>query len=113
METYDSRKGEKTVDDIFRGHDYKIALSGQGNETPKHSFKMLFVASEFGNTRFVVKILRLYPYLIWMVNNDNISIFHMAVMYRHHDIYNLLYEIGSMRDCIIPFKDKDGNKMLH
>ncbi|PWA44042.1 ankyrin repeat-containing domain, PGG domain protein [Artemisia annua] len=106
-------KEKKTVDDIFRGHDYKIASSGQGDETPEHSFKMLFVASELGNTRFVVEILRLCPDLIWMVNDDNLSIFHIAVMCRHPDIYNLLYEIGLMRDCIFPLKDKDGNNMLH
>ena len=52
------------------------------------------------------------PDLIWMVNDDNISIFPIAVMYRHHDINNLLYEIGSMRDCIITLEDKYGNNML-
>ncbi|GKC08921.1 retrovirus-related pol polyprotein from transposon RE1 [Tanacetum coccineum] len=49
-------KEKKTVDDIFRGHDYKIASSGQGDKTPEHSSNMLFVASELGNTRFVVEM---------------------------------------------------------
>ncbi|GJV02558.1 reverse transcriptase domain-containing protein [Tanacetum coccineum] len=37
-------------------------------------------------------------FLIWKVNDDNQTIFHVAVKYRHEDIYNLLYEIGSMKD---------------
>ncbi|PWA67638.1 Ankyrin repeat-containing protein [Artemisia annua] len=66
-----------------------------------------------GNTRFVVELLRAYPDLIWKTNDDNYSIFHVAIMNRHQDIYNLMYEIGSMKDLITPLKDKDGNNMLH
>ncbi|GJU97452.1 ankyrin repeat-containing protein [Tanacetum coccineum] len=104
-------KEKNKVHGIFGGHDHYTI--GQGHIIPKPSSKMLFVASNLGNTRFVVEILRLYPDLMWMVNDDNISIFHIAVMRRHHDIYNLLYEISSMREFIIPLKDKDDNNMLH
>ncbi|GJS23551.1 reverse transcriptase domain-containing protein [Tanacetum coccineum] len=37
-------------------------------------------------------------FLIWKVNDDNQTIFHVTVKYHHEDIYNLLYEIGSMKD---------------
>ncbi|CAH1454420.1 unnamed protein product [Lactuca virosa] len=36
-----------------------------------------------------------------------------AIKGRHANIYNLLYEIGSMKDMITPIKDKNGNNMLH
>ncbi|GJV98183.1 hypothetical protein Tco_1553435 [Tanacetum coccineum] len=47
------------------------------------------------------------------VNDDKLSIFHIAVKHRHEGIYNLLYEIGSMKDLITPLKDGDENNMLH
>ncbi|GJZ20243.1 ankyrin repeat-containing domain, PGG domain protein [Tanacetum coccineum] len=52
-------------------------------------------------------------FLIWKVNDDNQTIFHVAVKYRHEDIYTLLYEIGSMKDMVIPLTDLDEKNMLH
>ena len=79
----------------------------------KYSSRILFVAAEMGNTKFVVELIRQYPDLIWKVNDDNQSIFHIAVKHRHEGIYNLLYEIGSMKDLITPLKDHNDNNMLH
>ncbi|GJV15187.1 ankyrin repeat-containing domain, PGG domain protein [Tanacetum coccineum] len=78
-----------------------------------HSSRVLFVAAEMGNTKFLVELIRRYPDLIWKVNDDNQSIFHIAVKHRHEGIYNLLYEIGAMKDMITPLKDEDENNMLH
>ncbi|KAI3722886.1 hypothetical protein L2E82_34065 [Cichorium intybus] len=79
----------------------------------KYSSRIIFVAAEMGNTRFIVELIRQYPDLIWKVDDDNRSIFHTAVKHRHEGIYNLLYEIGSMKDLITPLKDKNDNNMLH
>ncbi|KAL7613387.1 hypothetical protein Lser_V15G07137 [Lactuca serriola] len=83
------------------------------NARPKYSSRILFVAAEMGNTRFVIELIRLYPDIIWKLNDDNQSIFHTAVKHRHEGIYNLLYEIGSMKDLITPLKDTNENNMLH
>ncbi|CAH1437144.1 unnamed protein product [Lactuca virosa] len=85
----------------------------QENARPKYSSRILFVAAEMGNTRFVIELIRLYPDIIWKLNDDNQSIFHTAVKHRHEGIYNLLYEIGSMKDLITPLKDTNENNMLH
>ncbi|KAI3669830.1 hypothetical protein L6452_41256 [Arctium lappa] len=79
----------------------------------KYASRILFVAAKMGNTKFVVELIRQYPDLLWKTNDKNQSIFHVAVKYRHEGIYNLLYEIGSMKDMIIPLKDMQGNNMLH
>ncbi|KAJ9553635.1 hypothetical protein OSB04_017680 [Centaurea solstitialis] len=77
------------------------------------SSSILFVAAEMGNTRFVIELLRTYPDLIWKANGDNHTVFHIAVMHRYQGIYNLLYEIGAMKDMITPLRDINGNNMLH
>ncbi|KAJ9557461.1 hypothetical protein OSB04_012075 [Centaurea solstitialis] len=80
---------------------------------PKYSCRVLFLAAEMGNTAFVVEVIRQYPHLVREVNDYNQTIFHVAVSHRHEGIYNLLYEIGSLRNLIITLEDINGNNMLH
>ncbi|XP_071719559.1 uncharacterized protein [Rutidosis leptorrhynchoides] len=78
-----------------------------------YSSRVLFIAAEVGNTIFLVELIRQYPDLIWNQNDNNITIFHIAVKQRHEGIYNLLYELGSMKDMITLLKDENDNNMLH
>ncbi|KAM0042389.1 putative ankyrin repeat-containing domain, PGG domain, ankyrin repeat-containing domain superfamily [Helianthus debilis subsp. tardiflorus] len=83
-------------------------------ETILKSSRILPVAAERGNTRFIVELLRTYPDLMLYLNEDGLTIFHIAVMHRHHGIYNLLYEIGkASTEDICQYIDKSGNNMLH
>ncbi|KAK1406553.1 hypothetical protein QVD17_41976 [Tagetes erecta] len=75
--------------------------------------RVLFIAAEMGNTVFLVELIRRYPDLIWKVDDNGLSIFHVAVKNRHVSIYNLLYEIGSMKDLVTPIKHTNDNNMLH
>ncbi|KAI3503599.1 hypothetical protein L1887_32045 [Cichorium endivia] len=78
-----------------------------------YSFRILFVAAEMGNTGFLVELIRQYPDLLWKRNRNKQTIFHVAISYRHQDIFNLLQEIGSMKDMITSLKDDNENNMLH
>ncbi|GJV21587.1 ankyrin repeat-containing domain, PGG domain protein [Tanacetum coccineum] len=80
---------------------------------PTYSNRVLFVATEMGNTKFLVELIRLYPDLIWKINDNGLSVFHIAVKHRHEGIYNLLHEIGAMKDMITPLRDEHENNMLH
>ncbi|KAJ9559326.1 hypothetical protein OSB04_013940 [Centaurea solstitialis] len=84
-----------------------------GNKEKTYPFRMLFVAAEMGNTRFLIELIRGYPDVAFKVNNDNQTIFNIAVSHRHEGIYNLLYEMGSMYDIMSVEPDRHGNKMLH
>ncbi|XP_076923363.1 uncharacterized protein LOC143585464 [Bidens hawaiensis] len=79
----------------------------------KYSSRVLFIATEMGNTEFIIELIRTYPDLIWNLNDSKQSIFHAAVLHRQEGIYNLLYGIGSMKDFVTPLIDVDGNNMLH
>ncbi|KAJ0751784.1 putative PGG domain, ankyrin repeat-containing domain superfamily [Helianthus annuus] len=82
-------------------------------EKQTYSSRILFIAAEKGNTIFLVELIRRYPDLVWKVNDNNQSIFHIAVKHRHNEIYNLLHEIGTMKDLITPLRDMDDNNMWH
>ncbi|KAD2804930.1 hypothetical protein R6Q59_029648 [Mikania micrantha] len=71
------------------------------------------MAAKMGNTRFIVELIRTYPDLMLLEHEDGLTVFHIAVMHRHQDIYNLLYEIGSTRNDICTCNDKSDNNMLH
>ncbi|KAJ9553645.1 hypothetical protein OSB04_017690 [Centaurea solstitialis] len=99
------------VDDILKGPRRSITRDGRTQYI--YPSGILFVATEMGNTRFVIKLLQTHPHLILHRNDELHTIFHVAVMNRHCDIHNLLYEIGAQKDLILPLKDRDGNNMLH
>ncbi|XP_063945559.1 ankyrin repeat-containing protein NPR4-like isoform X3 [Daucus carota subsp. sativus] len=75
--------------------------------------QLLFVAAALGNTRFLVELLRLSPELLWKKDNNEHTIFHVAVLHRQENVYNLIYEIGSGKDIITSSRDSDGNSILH
>ncbi|KAJ9559235.1 hypothetical protein OSB04_013849 [Centaurea solstitialis] len=79
----------------------------------KYNSPILFVATKVGNTEFVAALICEYPDLIWKKNDNNQSIFHIAVSHRQENIYTMLHEIGSMKDLITRLRDMDGNNMIH
>nr|GEZ94389.1 ankyrin repeat-containing domain, PGG domain protein [Tanacetum cinerariifolium] len=79
----------------------------------RHSSQVMFMAAEVGNTNFLLELIRRSPDLIWESNDNNQTIFHVAVKNRHKGIYSLLYEIGAMKDMVTPLTDYNGNNMLH
>ena len=51
---------------------------------------LLFDAAKFGNTEFLIKLIRSYPNIIWKKDNETQSLFHMAVINRQESVLNLL-----------------------
>ncbi|KAF5469378.1 hypothetical protein F2P56_013458 [Juglans regia] len=66
-----------------------------------------------GNVEFLAKVLRTFPGLIWLRDERKRSIFHIAIMYRQENVFNLIYNIGAVKDYLVGNKDSDGNNMLH
>ncbi|KAA8535782.1 hypothetical protein F0562_030784 [Nyssa sinensis] len=77
------------------------------------SSKTLFIATKFGIVEFVAELISSYPEFIWMVDDENRSLFHIAVMHRRAKIYSLIYSIGAHKDLITSYKDRGDNNMLH
>lgn len=88
-------------------HDPKI---GELIRTPS---RLLFTAAELGIVEFITVLIRSYPDLIWKVNDQSQTIFHVAVAHRQEKIFNLIYEIGAHKDYIAAYKDENNNNMLH
>lgn len=75
--------------------------------------RLLFTAAAMGNVEFLTVLIRMYPNLIWKVDEHSRSIFHIAVVHRQEKILNLINEIGAHKDLIAAYKDENNNNMLH
>ncbi|KAJ0017158.1 hypothetical protein Pint_12111 [Pistacia integerrima] len=75
--------------------------------------KFVLDAARFGNFEFLNELIRRYPDLIHEIDENNHSIFHIAVMHRHANIFNLIFEIGFTKDVMATLEDNDGNNILH
>ena len=74
---------------------------------------VVFDAAKSGNVEVLAVLLRFCPDLLWECDENNRSLFHVAVIYRQVHVFNLIYNVGTVRDCIIGNVDNEHNSMLH
>ncbi|MED6206168.1 hypothetical protein PIB30_024328 [Stylosanthes scabra] len=98
----------KRIWDIFLGLDDTVMRDIITEPT-----QAIFNATEVGNFEFLSVILSTYPDLIWELDTLGRSIIHIAVLYRHASIFNLIHEVGPIKDFIVTFVDDEGNNLLH
>ena len=110
MQTLAHQLVEKLWEHVLQLQDWEIS------KLIKTPSKLLFDAAELGNVEFLIILIRAYPDLIWKIDQNNRSLFHTTVLYRQEAIFNLIYEVGAIKDLIAAYKDKnnnDNNNILH
>lgn len=101
------------IDTVLKGPKTVVQIS-PGHSKDTYPSQVLFIAAKMNNPKFLVELISKCPDLIWVKNDDDgRTIFHVAVAHRHHDIFNLLYEMRSMKDLMTPITDNEGNNILH
>ncbi|KAK7413007.1 hypothetical protein VNO78_04821 [Psophocarpus tetragonolobus] len=73
----------------------------------------LFIAAENGIPEIVIELLYSFPDLLWKVDGQNRSLFHIAIMFRQEKIFNLIYDIGAHKDLITSYRDNNNHNILH
>ncbi|BBH05193.1 Ankyrin repeat family protein, partial [Prunus dulcis] len=86
--------------------DYVMCLITEPSE-------VLFDATRLGNYEFLSVLINAYPDLLWETDDENRTMFHVAVLYRHASIFNLVHETGSIKDIIVTYTDDENNNILH
>ncbi|ONI01271.1 hypothetical protein PRUPE_6G131100 [Prunus persica] len=79
----------------------------------KYPSQLLFDATRLGNFEFLAALLSAYPDLFWELDENKRSIIHVAVLHRHASIFNLVHEIGFIKDFITAMSDDEDNNILH
>ncbi|XP_031261865.1 ankyrin repeat-containing protein NPR4-like isoform X3 [Pistacia vera] len=76
--------------------------------------QFIFEAAKFGNSQFLVELIGRYPDLMYQLDEKGFSIFHIAVLYRHANVFNLIYEIGLTKELFVTCEDEvQKDNMLH
>ncbi|RHN73349.1 putative ankyrin repeat-containing domain, PGG domain-containing protein [Medicago truncatula] len=83
------------------------------NEIINKPSQLIFDAAEIGNFGFLSELISAHPSLIWEVDCENRTILHIAVLHRHASIFNVIHQIGHIKDIIVTFEDDEGNSLLH
>lgn len=75
--------------------------------------RLIFIAAENGNVEFLTILIRQYPDLVLKVDDNQYTIFHIAVLNRHEKIFRLIFQLGMMKNLINLHEDADRNNILH
>ncbi|KAK9218431.1 hypothetical protein WN943_007068 [Citrus x changshan-huyou] len=74
--------------EINRQQDVDVA------EVIRKPTNLLFDAAEVGNFRFLAELIGSYPDFVHELDENGRSIFHIAILNRHMNVFNLIYEQG-------------------
>ncbi|KAL5782484.1 hypothetical protein ACOSP7_007513 [Xanthoceras sorbifolium] len=78
-----------------------------------HPTQLLFDAAKLGNSDFIAVLVGSYPDLIHQLDENKLSIFHIAILHRHANIFKLIYEMGFDKELLATYVDDEDNNMLH
>ncbi|KAF7127364.1 hypothetical protein RHSIM_Rhsim11G0102700 [Rhododendron simsii] len=73
----------------------------------------IMIAAKTGIPEVVEEIAEWFPTLIWTRDSENRNLFHQAIIYRHENIFSLIYQMSDHKYFATNFLDKFGNSMLH
>ncbi|CAL5328655.1 unnamed protein product [Camellia sinensis] len=73
----------------------------------------LLVAAKLGIHEIIEEIVNSFPTAILDQNSEDRNIFELAVIKRHENVFNLLYQMGEYKQYITRLIDNEGNTLLH
>ena len=74
---------------------------------------VLYDAAKFGNAEFLTILISSYPDIIWIADNQNRSLFHIAVLNQQESVFNLIYETAEAKEIILTYVDDKNKNILH
>ncbi|KAJ8755897.1 hypothetical protein K2173_024442 [Erythroxylum novogranatense] len=73
----------------------------------------IVTAARMGIREIVSEIIKTFPDAVWSWDNDKRYIFHLAVVYRKEQVYNLVYQMSLQKHYVMSYTDKFWNNILH
>ncbi|PWA54335.1 ankyrin repeat-containing domain, PGG domain protein [Artemisia annua] len=73
----------------------------------------LLLATKHGCTQVVEEILELYPQAIEHIDQDGRNILHIAILYRNHEVFDLVVNTKYAKERLRGKIDNDANTLLH
>ncbi|KAJ0013744.1 hypothetical protein Pint_21602 [Pistacia integerrima] len=74
---------------------------------------LLFKAAQLGNFKFLGKLIQFYPDLVHLKDDKERTIFHIAIIHRHDNLFKLINQIGFNKQLVASYADIYENSLLH
>ncbi|XP_058198589.1 uncharacterized protein LOC131314114 [Rhododendron vialii] len=78
-----------------------------------HAKDALLMAANLGIHEVMEEIVESFPNLLWAKDEKNMNLFQIAVVERHANFFNLIYQMGDYQEVQVRIKDDSGNNLLH
>ncbi|KAG6671786.1 hypothetical protein I3843_16G025300 [Carya illinoinensis] len=75
--------------------------------------ELLVEAAKAGNVEFLIILIRYSHSYIWINDETNGTLFHVAIKHRQESVFNLIYEIGVAKGNLATYHAEGNNNMLH
>lgn len=82
-------------------------------ELIKKPVHVLHEAAKAGHVELITMLTRTFPRLIWDTDSNGYTMFHIAVMYRQSDVFELIYQVKAIVGFRAIWQDQEGNNILH
>ncbi|KAL9688385.1 hypothetical protein QQ045_032806 [Rhodiola kirilowii] len=96
---------------------FQTTLNGPnfGGDSVHNKFKLpMLLAATNGIHEIIETVTKGFPDAMWFYDDKQSDIFRLAISNRHHNVYNLLYEMGDLYINIVRQSvDEKGDSMLH
>ncbi|KAI8019177.1 hypothetical protein LOK49_LG04G00140 [Camellia lanceoleosa] len=73
----------------------------------------LLVEVKLGIREITEEIVNSFPRAILAKDSEDRNIFQLAVIKRHENVFNILYQMGEYKQYITRLEDDNGNTLLH
>ncbi|KAF7142952.1 hypothetical protein RHSIM_Rhsim05G0008000 [Rhododendron simsii] len=83
------------------------------NEYDSLATEAMISATRLGIHEVVEEIVEAVPNLAWVRDSEDYSLFQRAVIQRHENIFNLIYQMSDHKRCQTLLLDKSHNTILH
>ncbi|KAI8540671.1 hypothetical protein RHMOL_Rhmol08G0004300 [Rhododendron molle] len=101
------------VDELLGSISYEISTLTHPEIHRSKLFPAVFDAVKHRNSEIVERSLKVYPDLVWILDEEDRNLFLFAVLHREEKVFCLLHEMGPRMNLIATSLDRNRNTILH
>ncbi|KAI8560247.1 hypothetical protein RHMOL_Rhmol04G0240800 [Rhododendron molle] len=91
----------------------RVRSLNDSNAYESHVRDAINSAAKLGIHEVIEEIVESFPISVWARDKEGRNLFQRAVIERHANVFNLIYQMGDYRRLIVYMKDGSGNNLLH
>ncbi|XP_058212840.1 uncharacterized protein LOC131324751 isoform X2 [Rhododendron vialii] len=91
----------------------RVRSLNDSNTYDSHVRDAINSAAKLGIHEVIEEIVESFPISVWARDKEGRNLFQRAIIERHANVFNLIYQMGDYRRVIVYMKDGSGSNLLH